>query len=74
VAGLWTAAARHGLTHPGLAGAARSCFEIALELGADAGSYYERYVARGRSPADDRLSEFADTGALYPTDETVEAS
>jgi glutamate--cysteine ligase len=74
VAGLWTAAARHGLAHPGLAGAARSCFEIALELGADAGSYYERYVARGRSPADDRLSEFADTGALYPTDETVEAS
>ena len=51
--------------HPALATAARESIEAALEaaprVGADpksieaVASYYDRYVARGRCPADDRL-------------------
>jgi glutamate--cysteine ligase len=62
---LWLAAARWGLEHPALATAARESVEAALEgaarIGADADSvaalarYHDRYVARGRCPADDRL-------------------
>ena len=62
---LWDAAARHGLSHPDLAAAARRCFAAALEalprIGADPSTasaavrFYERYVARGRCPADDVL-------------------
>jgi glutamate--cysteine ligase len=62
---LWLAAARWGLEHPALASAALESVEAALEaaerVGADAesidavASYVERYVARGRCPADDRL-------------------
>ncbi|MER6998209.1 ergothioneine biosynthesis glutamate--cysteine ligase EgtA [Streptomyces sp. NPDC000410] len=60
---LWLGAARHGLTDPELHGAAVSCFAAALEalprIGAapsvqDAvAAYYDRYVLRGRCPADD---------------------
>lgn len=67
VAGLWVEAAHHGLAHPALAVAARRCFAAALDaLGrfdvdavtADAcHEYVERYVARGRCPADDVLAE-----------------
>jgi glutamate--cysteine ligase len=78
---LWTEAARYGLSHPALAAAARTCYEVALDaLESDpdtmrtAGAFYDAYTSRGRSPADDRLAEFASTGDLYPTDETVEAS
>ena len=63
--GLWLAAARWGLEHPALASAAVESVEAALDaagrVGADAESvdaaamYFERYVARGRCPADDRL-------------------
>ena len=77
---LWVEAARYGLAHPVLASAARACFEVALaSLDCDpdtertAAAYHDRFVARGRSPADDRLVDFTTTGALYPTDETVEA-
>jgi glutamate--cysteine ligase len=74
--GLWVDAARHGLAHPGLAESARGCFEVALDalarLGSDAttiaavAAFHERYSARGRCPADDRLSEWSDDGRLLP--------
>ncbi|MFI9628938.1 ergothioneine biosynthesis glutamate--cysteine ligase EgtA [Streptomyces sp. NPDC052042] len=60
---LWSAAARDGLTHPELRAAATTCFRAALEalprIGAtravrDAVAQFDdRYVARGRCPADD---------------------
>ncbi|MEU3825749.1 ergothioneine biosynthesis glutamate--cysteine ligase EgtA [Streptomyces sp. NPDC029080] len=62
---LWTAAARHGLADPELREAADGCFAAAQEalprLGAttrvtDAvAAFRDRYVARGRCPADDLL-------------------
>jgi len=74
--GLWREAARHGLDHPGLARSARVCFESALEalsrLGTDAATisavaaFHDRYSARGRCPADDRLDEWAEDGTLLP--------
>lgn len=61
--GLWAEAGRHGLSHPALGPAARECFAAALDafgrLGVDrvttdaAHAYVERYVAKGRCPADD---------------------
>ncbi|MFD9953667.1 ergothioneine biosynthesis glutamate--cysteine ligase EgtA [[Kitasatospora] papulosa] len=60
---LWTAAARDGLRDPELAAAATACFTTALEalprMGASdhvlgtVAAFHERYVARGRCPADD---------------------
>ncbi|MFE1311953.1 ergothioneine biosynthesis glutamate--cysteine ligase EgtA [Streptomyces sp. NPDC058755] len=68
---LWTDAARHGLADPELREAAVACFTVALEalprLGAtpavmDAvAAYLNRYVARGRCPADDLLDRLRDT-------------
>jgi glutamate--cysteine ligase len=62
VADCWGDAAAHGLSHPGLASAARSCFAAALDalprLGVDpapAAAFVDRYVDRGRCPADDVL-------------------
>ena len=62
VAGCWGEAAALGMGHPALASAARTCFAAALDalprLGIDPGAtaeYVERYVNRGRSPADDVL-------------------
>ncbi|MEU8972391.1 ergothioneine biosynthesis glutamate--cysteine ligase EgtA [Streptomyces monashensis] len=62
---LWMDAARSGLGDPELREMAAECFAAALEalprLGADAGvigavaAYRDRYVSRGRSPADDLL-------------------
>ncbi|MDO0924613.1 ergothioneine biosynthesis glutamate--cysteine ligase EgtA [Streptomyces sp. TG1A-8] len=62
---LWTDAARHGPADPGLRAAAVACFTAALEalprLGATTAvtdavaAYLNRYVARGRCPADDLL-------------------
>jgi ergothioneine biosynthesis glutamate--cysteine ligase EgtA len=58
----WGEAAAHGLSHPGLASAARTCFAAALDalprLGVDPGAtaaFADRYVDRGRCPADDVL-------------------
>lgn len=61
----WTEAAAHGLGHPGLASAARTCFAAAMEalprlgVGRDTveatADFLDRYVDRGRSPADDVL-------------------
>jgi glutamate--cysteine ligase len=62
VAGRWPEAVRHALADPALAAAARSCFAAALDalprLGAPGlvplvSEYAERYVERGRCPADD---------------------
>uniref|UniRef100_A0AAU3GL62 Glutamate--cysteine ligase EgtA n=1 Tax=Streptomyces sp. NBC_01401 TaxID=2903854 RepID=A0AAU3GL62_9ACTN len=60
---LWTAAARDGLSDPELAAAALACFTAALEalprIGASdhvlatVAAFHDRYVARGRCPADD---------------------
>ncbi|MEU8946789.1 ergothioneine biosynthesis glutamate--cysteine ligase EgtA [Streptomyces sp. NPDC048489] len=65
---LWIDAARHGLTDPELREAAVTCFAAAAEalprLGAGAevlravAEFTDRYVARGRCPADDLLSSF----------------
>jgi glutamate--cysteine ligase len=63
VADHWRSAARHGLADPALRAAAQRVFPAALDalgrLGADgdtvaaAEAFYERFVARGRCPADD---------------------
>lgn len=64
-AGLWNEAARHGPAHPQLATAARSCFAAAVDalprMEADAATidavvtFGERFVERGRCPADEAL-------------------
>ncbi len=66
VTGCWAEAAALGLAHPGLAAAARTCFAAALDalprLGVDpttTADYADRYVDRGRSPADDVLDAMA---------------
>src|SRR5215216_1184286 len=74
--GRWVDAARHGLGHPDLADAARDAFDVALRamvrLGTDATTvlaveaFVDRYVARGRCPADDRLDAWQDDGTLIP--------
>ena len=58
----WVEAAAHGLSHPGLASAARTCFAATLDalprLGVDpapTAAFAERFVDRGRCPADDVL-------------------
>lgn len=61
---LWRSAARHGLADPELRTAAGACFRAAAEalprLGASThvldtvAEFTDRYVARGRCPADDR--------------------
>ncbi|HMC08942.1 MAG TPA: glutamate-cysteine ligase family protein, partial [Actinomycetota bacterium] len=81
-AGLWIEAARHGLAHPTLAAAARGCFTAAIEALPRTGAFgtaatvteafHDRFVARGRSPADDLLDAWASTGALFPTDQPLE--
>ena len=65
VAHCWSDAAAHGLAHPGLASAARTCFAAALEamprLALDPGTigatvaFIETYVDRARCPGDDLL-------------------
>ncbi len=61
----WEAAARDGLTAPGLQTAAAACFDAALtalaasgehpDLVARVAGFRDRYVSLGRSPADDPL-------------------
>ncbi|MFE9021096.1 ergothioneine biosynthesis glutamate--cysteine ligase EgtA [Streptomyces sp. NPDC007808] len=68
---LWTDAARTGLADPELREVAVICFAAALEalprLGATndvtaaVAAFQERYVSRGRCPADDLLDEFDGT-------------
>jgi glutamate--cysteine ligase len=63
--GAWEAAAHDGLSDPALRDAADRCFRAVLDalprLGTDratidaVAAYHDRYVARGRCPADDAL-------------------
>ncbi|MEV6302747.1 glutamate-cysteine ligase family protein [Actinoplanes sp. NPDC051861] len=71
-AGLWERAARGALTDPVLAAAARDCFLIAYaalarlgvsrELRDATAEHIERYVSRGRCPADDVLDQVTARG------------
>lgn len=71
LAGSWCLAANRGLADPGLAAAAQECFAAATDTMAGAGTeitdavhdYAERFVARGRTPADERLDAWARTGS-----------
>ncbi|MFF9900079.1 ergothioneine biosynthesis glutamate--cysteine ligase EgtA [Streptomyces longispororuber] len=73
---LWRDAARHGLTDPELREAAQACFAAALdalprlgaspEVTAAVAAHADRYVARGRCPADDLLDALDARGALTP--------
>ena len=66
---LWRRAARHGLTDAALRMAAETCFEAAIRALPGLGTserirdavkeFAERYVARGRCPADDLLTRTA---------------
>jgi len=70
----WLRAARHGLAEPALARAARECFAAAdgalgrmdapAAVRAAVARFADRYVHRGRCPADDRLDEARDGRAL----------
>jgi glutamate--cysteine ligase len=59
--GLWRRAARFGLADPGLAAAARTCFQAVIaalpagQVRSATEAFAERYVERGRCPADDSL-------------------
>lgn len=76
VADLWVDAAQLGLAHPDLARSAIAVFDLALDALAASGvsgprrelvvAYAERWVRRGRSPADDRLDAWRRTGELFP--------
>ncbi len=74
---LWQAAARHALADPELHDVAVVCFAAALDalprLGASrdvldaVGAYTERYVVRGRCPADDLIDRFTALGKDVPS-------
>jgi len=76
VADCWPEAAAHGLSHPGLASAARTCFAAALDAlprlhldrhtVAGTEDFFDRYVGRGRSPADDLLDAWRGSDARRP--------
>jgi glutamate--cysteine ligase len=78
-AGLWDRAARDALTVPELGKAALGCFaaaESALAglsgagaLRAELAAFTERYVARGRCPADDYLDALRCGASLQPLEE-----
>ena len=77
---LWIDAAQLGLGHPGLDRSAQRLFTIALDVlahrGQDngltdvVGDYRDRWVARGRTPADDRLDRWRHDGTLFPERES----
>ena len=73
---LWAEAAQWGLAHPGLAASARSCLEATLpalerlraprDVVDAVADFADRYVARGRCPADDLLDTWRSDGRLLP--------
>jgi len=81
---LWVDAAQLGLGHPTLARSARAVFDLALAALEDAGvdterrdlveAYADRWVRRGRSPADDRVEAWRRTGDLFPPAEHAGAA
>ncbi|AYY13218.1 ergothioneine biosynthesis glutamate--cysteine ligase EgtA [Actinobacteria bacterium YIM 96077] len=82
VTGAWLDAARHAMDHPGLARAARTCFDAAVAalptIGADprlvalVESFLERYVAQARCPADDARAGTPSVTAAVPVTESEE--
>jgi glutamate--cysteine ligase len=74
----WSDAAQHGLTDPDFATAARTCFDAVLGALPRLGvrqptidvlhAFDARFVDRGRTPADDRLDEWAETGRALPAE------
>jgi glutamate--cysteine ligase len=75
---LWVDAAQLGLAHPALARAGAAVFDLALE-GLARGHvdrrrialvevFADRWVRRGRAPADDLLDSWRATGELIPAD------
>jgi glutamate--cysteine ligase len=83
LAGRWADAARDGLRDADFAAAAKDCFDAARgalgRLGAPRDItdilelYRERYVDRGRCPADDLLDSWRTTGRLTPMPEGATA-
>jgi glutamate--cysteine ligase len=77
---LWVDAAQLGLGHPAIAASADRLFRIAIEAlernDADPATvdvttaYFDRWTARGRCPADDRLDAWRRDGVLWPTRES----
>lgn len=75
---LWVDAAQLGLAHPALGATAPPVFELAIELlegegdhHADLASLYlDRWVSRGRCPADGRLDQWRRDGTLFPPSES----
>ncbi len=77
---LWADAAKHALHHPVLGPAAINLFAIARRalhrLDVDPSivdvveTYTDRWVGRGRCPADDRLDAWRATGELFPSRES----
>lgn len=77
-AGQWSRAAHNGLADAELASAAEECFAAAAEVLGDVdgeisdavAEYAQRFVSRGRTPADERLDAWRATGsALLAEDE-----
>ncbi|MGH3578764.1 MAG: glutamate-cysteine ligase family protein [Mycobacterium sp.] len=81
VVDMWKEAAKSGLDDPQLAKAADQCFEAAFAAfdrrGVDTetallvDAFHDRYVSRGRCPADDRLDEWAESGTVIPAASSV---
>jgi glutamate--cysteine ligase len=81
---LWIDAAQLGLAHPALARAAVAVFDIALSAlrASDVDPsrialvevFADRWVRRGRSPADDLLDAWRTTGELFPDPVVAESS
>lgn len=77
---LWTDAAQLGLGHPQLGAAGKAVFAIAIDAlqqtAADRGytdavaTFDDRWVSRGRTPADDRLDAWRRDGTLFPRRES----
>jgi glutamate--cysteine ligase len=76
----WQDAAQLGLAHPDLARVASALFEISLThierhlpdsaTASVVAAYHDRWVAQGRTPADDRLDQWRATGELLPPSES----
>ncbi|HEY3723153.1 MAG TPA: ergothioneine biosynthesis glutamate--cysteine ligase EgtA [Acidimicrobiia bacterium] len=83
LAGRWADAARDGLRDADFAAAAKDCFGAARRALGRLGArrditdilelYRERYVDRGRCPADDLLESWQTTGRLTPMPESAPA-
>lgn len=77
---MWVDAAQLGLGHPRLQQAATRCFEIAIDAlgridGGEAtvdivAAYHDRWVVRGRCPADDRHDAWRRDGTVLPVRES----